>query len=185
MIIGWCIRICLQIVGENGVKGPPPGERWIGGVGESCCVVLRLAKNLDQGIHNFFFENYFDSPGLHVLLKEKKIYSVSALTQNRRRHGPLLSESNFKKKSRDAIEEVIDIVNDIVFCAWYDNKRVLTMSKNLRQNPVSECDQYDRVKKKRVKLPRPAIVAIYNHFMRGLDKADMLIFLYKSKCRQE
>ena len=174
------------IVVENGVKGLPPGERWVSGVGESFYVVLRVADNLDQGIHIFVVVvvavDNFNSPELHVLLKEK-IYSVSTLTQNRHRHCPLSSESNLKKKSIDAIEEVTDIVIVVVVCAWYGNKSVLAMSNYLRQNPDSECDLYDRAKKKRVRLTRPAIFAIYNQFTRGVDKADMLISLYKSKCK--
>ena len=144
------------IVVENCVKGLPPGERRVNGVGESFYVVLRLADNLDQGIHVVVVVTVdnFDSPELHVLLKEKRIYSVSTLTQNRHRHCPLSCESNLKKKSIDAIEEVTDIVNDVVVCAWYDYKRVLAMTNYLRQNPASKCDLYDRAKQKRVRLTR-------------------------------
>ena len=96
---------------------------------------------------------------------------------------PTLCENNLKKKSRHAIEEVIDINNDIVVCAWFDNKTVVTISNYLRQNPVSKCDWYDRSQKKKIKLPCPAIVQVYSKFMGGMDKPDMFIFLYKTKCK--
>ena len=46
---------------------------------------------------------------------------------------------------------------------------------------VSECDAYDRVNNERAKLPRPAVNAA--QFMEGVDKAGMLISLYKTKCK--
>ena len=49
----------FEIVVENGVTVPPRGERRISGVGESFYVVLKLAENLDQGLHNFFFFYFF------------------------------------------------------------------------------------------------------------------------------
>ena len=53
------------------------------------------------------------------------------------------------------------------------------MSNYLRQNPVSECDWYDQSQKKKIKLPHPAVVQVYNKFMGGVDKVHMLISLYK------
>ena len=88
-----------------------------------------------------------------------------------------------KKKGRGAIEEVVDINNDIVVCACHDNKRVVTVSNYLGQNPVSECDGYSQSQKKKIKLPHLTIVQVYNRFMGGVDKADMLISLYKTKCK--
>ena len=49
----------FEIVVENGVTVPPRGERRISGVGESFYVVLKLAENLDQGLHNFFYFYFF------------------------------------------------------------------------------------------------------------------------------
>ena len=122
----------FEMVGENGAKGPSSGESIINGVVESGYVVLRLADNLAVEKHK----------KLHFCLKEKNFFST--LRVNRSRHFPLSSENNLKRKGRGAIEEVIDINNDIVFSAWFDKKRVVTMSNCVRQNPVSECDWCDQ-----------------------------------------
>ena len=114
--------------GENGAKGPSSGEPIINGVVESGYVVLRLADNLAAEKHK----------KLHVRLKEN--YFFSTLRVNRSRHFPLSSENNLQRKDRGAIEEVIDINDDTGVSAWFDNKRVVTMTNYLRQNPVSEGD---------------------------------------------
>ena len=88
-----------------------------------------------------------------------------------------------KKNSRGAIEEVIGINNGIVVCAWYDNKRAVTMSNYFGKNPVSECGRYNRSPKKKIKLPCLAVVQVYIKFMGGLDEADILISLHKTKCK--
>ena len=62
----------FEIVGENGVKGPPPGELVINGVSESSYIVWRLAYIFAEKKYKFFFDNYFASPELYVYLKEKK-----------------------------------------------------------------------------------------------------------------
>jgi hypothetical protein len=69
-----------------------------------------------------------------------------------------------------------------VICAWYDNRRVLTISNFLGKDPVSNCKRYDR-KKETVSVPCPASVELYNKFMGGVDKADMFLSLYRTKHR--
>ena len=173
----------FEIVVENDAESPPTRESVISsGVGESGYVVLKLADNLAEEKHKKFFDNYFASPELHVRLKEKK-YIIFTLRVIRSRHCPFSSENNLKKKCRGAIEEVIGLNDGIVVCVWYDNKRLVTMSNYLGKNPVSECSRYDRSRKIKIKLPRPAVVQVYYKFMGGVDKTDMLISLYKTKCK--
>ena len=126
---------------------------------------MRLTKDLDEGKHKVFFDNYFASPELHVRLREKRIYSVSTLRANRSRHCPFKSEKDLKKDGRGTIQQITDSDNDIVVCSWFDNKRVLTMSNFIGKDPVDGCTRYDRSKKEKVQIQRPAIVQLYNKFM--------------------
>ena len=57
------------------------------------------------------------------------------------------------------------------------------MSNYFGKNPVSECGRYNRSPKKKIKLPCLAVVQVYIKFMGGLDKADILISLHKTKCK--
>ena len=81
------------------------------------------------------------------------------------------------------MEEVVDRGKEIVTCAWFDNRRVMTVSNFAGVDPTDECKRFDRKKKEIETVPRPCAVAIYNRFMGGVDKADMLLALYKTKCK--
>ena len=81
-----------------------------------------------------------------------------------------------KKQGRGAVTEVVDSEQKVVVCAWY-NGRVLTISNFARIVPIDECNHSDRAQKKMLAVVRPASVALYNRFMGGVDKTDMLLVL--------
>ena len=130
-----------------------------------------------------FFDNLFACPELLAYLREKHIYAVCTLQQNRSRGCPIPTEKELKKKGRGSMEQRVDSTGTVVVCAWLDSRRVLTGSNYVGQDPVDECKRYDRKKKEEISVAHPAIVANYNRFMGGVDKADMLSALYRSKCR--
>ena len=79
--------------------------------------------------------------------------------------------------------EVVYTEQKVVVCAWCNNRRLLTISNFVGITPIDEYNRYDRAQKKMLKVVRPASVALYNRFMGGVDKTDMLMALYKSKCK--
>ena len=81
------------------------------------------------------------------------------------------------------MEEVVDTEKEIVTCAWFDNRQVMTVSNFAGVDPTNECKRFDRKKKEIVTVPQPHVVAIYNRFMGGVDKANILLALYKTKCK--
>ena len=88
-----------------------------------------------------------------------------------------------KKQVRGAMTEVVDTEQKVVVCAWYDNGRILTISTFFGIASIDECNHSDRAQKKMLTVARPASVALYNRFMGGVDKTDMVMALYKSKCK--
>ena len=70
----------------------------------------------------------------------------------------------------------------LVICAWFDDRRVLTISNYVGKEPVSNANCYDRKNQKEILVPRPASVEIYNRYMGELTK-EMLLPLYCSKLR--
>ena len=111
------------------------------------------------------------------------MYAVATLRLDRYRKCPLSSERDLKKKGRRTMEEFVDSSKNLVVVCWYDNRRVLTISNIMGKEPVEECKRYDKKQKEIVHLPCPASVGLYNKFMGGVDKADMLLALYKTKCK--
>ena len=61
----------------------------------------------------------------------------------------------------------------------------MTISNFLGKDPVSTCERYDRKRKEEISVPRPACIELYNKFMGGVDKADMLLSLYRTKHRSK
>ena len=95
----------------------------------------------------------------------------------------MMSEKDMKREGRGVTDEIFDSVNGVVICTWYDYKRVITASNFVGKEPVGQCSLYDRKERQCIQLPRPASIGTYNQYMGGVDKADMMLSLYKTKCR--
>ncbi|CAB3987582.1 Hypothetical predicted protein [Paramuricea clavata] len=174
----------LEILGSPDAKGPPPGVD-VPNLGESSNVILRLTKDVERKKHQLFFDNFFSCPELLAYLKLQDIFAVATLKANRSRGCPISTEKTMRKRGRGDIAQFSDVKAGLVICAWYDNRRVLTISNFLGKNPVSNCKRFDRKTKKDVSVPRPACIELYNKFMGGVDKADMLLSLYRTKHRSK
>ena len=151
--------------------------------GESENVVLRLTAGLEKNKHKVFFDNLFSSPRVMIQPRQQGIFAVGTLKADRSRDCPLPTKSAMRKEGRGTMLEFVEKDHNLVICGWYDNRRVLTVSNFVGKDPVSEANRYDRKNHKEVKVPRPASIGIYNQFMGGVDKADMLLSLYRTKMR--
>jgi hypothetical protein len=71
----------------------------------------------------------------------------------------------------------------VVVTSWYDSKRVLMISNFIGKEPVGECTRYICKEKATESVERPASVELYNNYMGGVDKSDMMLALYRTKYR--
>lgn len=187
MVLSWNVWVCIyfEVLGSPDAKGPPSDVELPKKFGESENVILRLTKDLEKKKHQLFFDNYFSSPDLLAYLKSRDIFAVGTLKSNRSRGCKIPAEKTMRKNGRGDIAQFSDSKAGLVICAWYDNRRVLTISNFLGKDPVSNCKRYDRKKKEDISVPRPACIELYNKFMGGVDKADMLLSLYRTKHRSK
>lgn len=84
---------------------------------------------------------------------------------------------------RGSCHTVADADDKVVVCAWFDGKRALPIGNYQSAEPMNRCKRWDKVEHKTIEVPRPAWVTTYIMFMGGVDKADMLLAFYKTKCR--
>ena len=59
---------------------------------------------------------------------------------------------------------------------------MLTIPNCIGKEPLGACKSYDKTCKKKIDIEKPHSVAVYNKFMGGVDKADMLLSLYCTEC---
>ena len=79
-------------------------------------------------------------------------------------------------------QEFVDKKESVVVTAWFDNKQVLTISNYIGKEPLGACKSCDKTCKKKIDIEKPHSAAVYNKFMGGVDKADMLLSLYCTEC---
>ena len=173
----------FEVDGMKGSHGPPPFSNPPAAVGESGYVVLRLSKSLEPNRHKIFFDNFFNSPELLQYLGRKHIWAIGTLNKKRSRKCPIKSETNMKKEGRGFSYEIVSSDGKIVVVPWYDNKTVLTTSNYQGTSPKTKCKRWDKKKKESISIDRPASVTVYNKFMGGVDKSDMMLALYRTKYR--
>ena len=109
------------------------------------CARSRIGKKL-------FFDSLFSYP---ELLRKK--LTILLMRENRSRNGNVPNEKDPRKSGRGSGYENTKS-DHVVVCAWLDSKMVLTVSNVIGKYPTGECQRYDRKCKKRITVPRPAIV---------------------------
>ena len=92
---------------------------------------------------------------------------------------PLLAEKGLKKKGRGAFDYRLDVDSNIIAVCWFDNSSVNLVSSFAGVEPTHSVTRYDRSQHKKVQVIQPDIVFVYNQYMGGVDKLDMMCALYK------
>jgi hypothetical protein len=147
---------------------------------QSSDFVLKLCETLPKQ-ENFtvYFDNWFTSFELQIMLKSWGIWSVGTIRTNRLRNCILKSESELRKQGRGAVDARYDKKTGLSVVRWLDSSTVQLSATHVGVEPLSTIKRWDRKQKKYIQLPCPAIVREYNQHMGGVDLFDMLLALYK------
>lgn len=190
----WGYKI-LVLAGSDGV--PHNFEIYTGRVvqppeladiGASGNVVLRLAQPIPkQENYKLFFDNWFTSVPLVLTLAQQGIHCIGTVRCNRLPGVSLKSDAEMKRTGRGSFQQKMAMVGETTLhvVKWYDNRSVTILSDYTGAHPVTEVERWDRKKKMLLKVPRPAVVKIYNKNMGGVDLLDSLIALYRTKIRSK
>ena len=143
-------------------------------------VDMKMAEKLPQG-KNFkiYADNFFSSLQLVKELKEKSIWYVGTVRENRLKGCSLKPEKELKKQARGSYHALVEAGSNITVVRWLDNRKVDLISSCSGVDPVSTASRYDRKEKEIVPIPCPNIVKDYNKNMGGVDLLDSLTSLYK------
>ena len=152
----------FEVVGGMGTSSTPAYIQSFHSFGENKNVVLRLTSELNPKKCKIFFNKLFVSLELLFQLKSMNIYVIRTLSKDLTRGCPLTTGSAMRK--------------DACGTMWFNF---------LGKDSVSQANRFDSRNGKIIQVPRPGSVVIYNRFVGGVDKADMLLSLYCSKMRKQ
>ena len=142
-----------------------------------------MASSLPDGhIFKLFADNFFTSLPLVEELKKHDILYVGTIRLPRMKKSPLMVEKDLKKKGRGAYDK-LDENSNMIAVRWFDNKSVNLVSSYAGIEPVGNVRRYDRSLKEHIIVQQPYIVKVYNEYMGGIDKLDMMCALYKPRLR--
>lgn len=142
---------------------------------------MRLCKTISNPtLCTVYFDNWFTSLELlYYLRNEWGILSLGTIRKDRLRNCCVSTDKVMKKKGRGAYEVVCDNDKKLAVTKWVDNQCIHIASSFCAENPVTTIERYDKREKKRVSVPCPNVIKVYNTHMGGVDIADMLTALYR------
>lgn len=108
---------------------------------------------------------------------------TSTLRKNRIAKCPLKSEKDLKKDGRGSFDYRTDASSQLHIVRWLDNKCVQLVSTYAGVKASKTVKRWDRKAKKHVDISCPDMVSQYNESMGGVDLADMLIAIYRTKIK--
>lgn len=167
-------------------------------------VVLDLIRNIPHpSDHILFFDNFFTSYDLLLILKEKGFRAIGTVRDNRTKRCPLKSSKMLEKQERGSLDVMyvskyfnhmfMSVKNvycnyryadtGVLFVKWNDNS-VVTVGTNFDGvNPLQTVKRWSRSQKSKVNVAQPHLIAEYNAGMGGVDLHDQAISTYNIKFR--
>lgn len=176
-------------------------DRAVGAIGKTGQVVMDLVAELHNTNHHLYVDNFYTSPVLFLLLKERGILAAGTARPRKGYPHDQLKETVLQK--RGDVAWLTEKDRKMTALRWKDKKDVFFLS-TIHPPPVvpawvenddsgtdadDERDTADvvcrRVKVRgnwvSKKIYRPQIVKSYNEFMGGVDLCDQMTAVNKSK----
>ncbi|XP_068204309.1 piggyBac transposable element-derived protein 3-like [Palaemon carinicauda] len=136
--------------------------------------VVVLVNTIKHTSHSAVYaEHYFTSIELAKYLRLQ--YGCRYVV-----HPPLKSVKEINKKSTQRGTLGYVSSDGILVARWKDNSVVTILSTDVGFESMGTVELYDRALKKKVPIPCPSVIQMYNDHMGSIDKSDMLTNLYKT-----
>ncbi|XP_064614532.1 piggyBac transposable element-derived protein 2-like [Liolophura sinensis] len=149
-------------------------------VGMGGNVVLEMTRKLPTDANfRIYADNLFSGLALVNELRDRGMWYVGTVRENRLKGCNLKSEKHLKKEKRGAVDSKLEVNSNTVVVRWMDNRKVDLISSFVGVEPITTVNRYDKKRKQFVEVECPAIVKMYNKNMGGVDLLDSLTALYK------
>ncbi|XP_064629271.1 piggyBac transposable element-derived protein 4-like [Lineus longissimus] len=147
-------------------------------------VVLSLLRGLDDSGHQIFMDNYFSSPDLYSVLKDKGIGACGTVRANRKGLPKNISKAQLPLKQGD--RPAFFSCNQLTCTTWQDTARVNCLSSMHGNGVVNKEVRSKKDPTGKRNVIKPALVNDYNQYMGGVDKFDQLssYYCYPHKCQK-
>lgn len=135
-------------------------------------VVLNFAEKIKPG-SIVVVDNFFTSVSLLDNLRQQDIYACGTVRSNSKGLPPFMKKDAKTEKSMNRGEFQFQVKNGIAAVKWKDNKAVNFLSS--AHSPRQTSTVLRRLRNgKRIEVPCPQVVKVYNRAMGGVDKFDQL-----------
>ncbi|XP_046399949.1 uncharacterized protein LOC124166462 [Ischnura elegans] len=163
-------------------KGTVP-ENDLKEMGLGSSVVKLLTQSVPQdGRHCVYTDRFFTSIKSIKYLRKNNIFQVGTVMRNR--IGPVINKLNSDKNlKRGEWDELVEESDSTCLVKWKDNKCVLMLSSCAGSQPLSTCKRWSKEEKKKIEVPQPYVVKIYNEKMGGVDLCDRFMSYYRCNVR--
>lgn len=122
-------------------------------------VVLSLLEIVDRPrCYKIFFDNFFTSYSLLLVLKEKQFFATRAVRDNRTGNFNLKQLKLMAKEPKGTYDFAFDSENEIGAVRWCENAVVTMMSNVDTIEPIHAAKRYDRKQKKPTSVQQPNMI---------------------------
>lgn len=150
-------------------------------------VVLNMLDRLESLYpgrkFSIFFDNFFTSIRLLEAIKERGHSATGTVRSNRTEKCPLSNAKQFEKRPRGSEEHFLEKDSGISVVMWNDNGVVTIASTHYGVQPVKQVQRWSVAERKRVMIPMPSVIGLYNSNMGGVDRLDQNVAKYRVAIR--
>ena len=147
--------------------------------GVSGAAVDKLASTLPENEnYKVFADNFLTNLLLIKHLNSKGIWYLGAASLARLKNRPLMANKDLKKEDRGYFDHCFEENRDIIAVKWFYNKAIHILSSYARR-PLMLRGVTISIKQHVQVFPHK-IVRIYNKFVGGIDKLDMIVHYISS-----
>lgn len=131
--------------------------------------------------HTIYVDNFFNSLTLLQTMRDKEFRITGTIRENRLQKCPLKESKEMKKENRGAMDKIS--TKEISVVKWNDNHVVCMASNFENVEALNKAKRWCHIKKKKIEIDQPNMVANYNANMGGVDSLDRYLSQYRPKIR--